>query len=296
MPDDTPTPEQGFTTLETSVIGRSNAAATIEVAQQAVEPHELDTDTLYLVREASGGLKVLDLERYREKPERIRGTYKPATVEDFVAYVREWASDATTVWVHPTEAKVVAVIDDGDHGAAAFGWRQHRVDLTLLVTEEWKYWKEQSGAWLSQWDFAEKIEDGLGDIVDPSAATMLEIAQTLHVKNHVNFRSGVELKDSSVKFAYDEEVEGSAGKKGEIAIPEMFTLGIAPFVGQDAFNLKARFRYKPQGGKLQMGYKLQEPERAERTILEDIAKEIREGIGQRGKVYLGAPPEAVASR
>lgn len=268
-----------------------NAAATIEVAQQAVEPVALDKDRLYGIRQSDGGLKVVSLEKYRDSPDRMRGTYKPATVDDFVAYVREWASDSTTVWVHPTDAKVIAIIDDADHGAGSIGWRNHVVDLGLLVTDEWAFWKEHNGLMMSQWDFAEKIEDGLSDVVDPSAATMLEIAQTLHVKNHVNFRSGVELSNSSVKFAYDEEVEGTAGKKGEIAIPETFTLGLAPFVGEDAFNLKARFRYKPQGGKLQMGYKLQEPERAERTILEEIAKRIREGIGSLGKVYLGAPPQ-----
>jgi uncharacterized protein YfdQ (DUF2303 family) len=268
-----------------------NAAATIEVAQQAVEPVELDTDKMYLIRGADGGLQVLDLEDKRDHPDRMRGTYKPATVDDFIAYVREWATDASTVWVHPLEGKVVGIIDDGDSGTDTFGWRQHRAELGLIVTEEWKFWKEHSGQMLSQWDFAEKIEDGLSDVVEPSAATMLEIAQTLHVKNNVTFRSGVELSNQAVKFQYDEDVEGTAGKRGELQIPETFELALAPYVGEDTFRLTARFRYKPQGGKLQMGYKLQEPERAERTILEEIAGRIRSELGTRAKVFLGEPPQ-----
>lgn len=291
MPDDTPTPVHEFSAaLSGGPIG-GNAAATIEVAQQAVEPHELDTDTLYLVRNADGGLEVLDLEKYRDHPARMRGTYKPATVEDFIGYVREWATDASTVWVHPLEGKVVAVLDDGDSGSDTIGWRGHLAQLDLIVTEEWKFWKQHSGAMMSQWDFAEKIEDGLGDVVEPNAAQMLEIAQTLHVKNNVTFRSGVDLSNQAVKFAYDEEVEGKAGKSGELVIPETFTLALAPYIGEDTFKLTARFRYKPQGGKLQMGYKLQEPERAERTILEEIAGRIREGLGTRAKVFLGQPPQ-----
>jgi uncharacterized protein YfdQ (DUF2303 family) len=273
-----------------------DAAVIRDITEATFEPVEISPDKLYVLRQADGTLKPTSLERYRPTPDRIRGTYEAATVESFTDYVREWATDKTTVWVHPTSASVIAVINDGDMGADAIGWRDHRVELKLLPTPEWTFWKDGSGKPMNQQQFAEHIEDGMSQIVDPSAATMLELAQSLHVKTNVQFRSQIELQDGSAKLQYDEEVEGSAGNKGQIVIPETFELALAPYVGEDSFKLKARFRYRPQGGKLTLGYKLMDMELAERTILEEIAKNVRSGIGALGKVYLGAAPAPLSAQ
>jgi uncharacterized protein YfdQ (DUF2303 family) len=294
MPNDT-TPEGSKMLTGTLAHAAGDAAAVIDVAEDAVAVTEriteLDAAKLYAVRQDEGRIETLDLEKFRDNPARQRGVYRPATVDDFVAYVGEWCSDSTSVWIDPEKAKVVALLDDGDHGSNTFGWKQHRAIVDLIVTPEWEFWKKDSGEWLGQFDFAEKLEDGMSDIREPAAAQLLEIAKTLHVKTAIKFKSGVNLTNQGVKLQYEEEVEEGAGEKGDITIPETFKIAIAPYVGEAAFIMTARLRYRPQGGKLAIGYKLMEAERAERTILEEIAKRIREGLGTRvGGVYLGSPP------
>jgi uncharacterized protein YfdQ (DUF2303 family) len=275
---------------ELGQIGGGGSAAVIETAQQAVEPRELDTAKVYAVRTADGGLAVMNLEGAREAPDRPRGTYRPATVASFLEYVKEWAASGTTVWVHPTDAKVVAVLDDHEN-ADTPGWREHTVRLELIPTPEWLFWKEHDGQLMDQQSFAEKIEDGLSDVVDPDGAKMLEIAQSIQTTTDVAFHSGIDLSSGEAKFRYDETVEAKAGEKGDLVVPQVFELGIPPYVGEDAYRIEARFRFRNRGGHLQLGYKLQQPELAERAVLEGIGARIGEELGDRSPVYLGAPAD-----
>ncbi|MEA3413160.1 MAG: DUF2303 family protein [Pseudomonadota bacterium] len=72
-------------------------------------------------------------------------------------------------------------------------------------------------------------------------------------------------------LTYVEEVKGSAGAKGDITIPEVFSLGIRPFKGMVPCELKARFRYRINGGQLSMLYKLHRPGKiADADIVEEI--------------------------
>lgn len=282
----TPEPEAEFGTILKSA-GGGDAPAIIEVAQQAVEPRELDEEKLYAVVGPDGGVHVLDLAEYRDRPDRAKGTYKPATVEAFIAYVGAHERiGETTVWVHPTSGKVVAVLDDTDNVAA--GWGSHRVELSMLQTPEWKFWLAQDNKPMKQQAFAEHIEDGMDDIRVPVAAELLEIAQSIHSTNSATFRSGYRLHDGQYNVQYDEQVETSAGTRGELVVPEEFELGLAPFIGEDSFRIKARLRVRPQGGQLSLGYKLENPERAVNTVLEDVAKRIAEKFGER--VYIGDAP------
>lgn len=287
---DTPTPPAGSVGAVLSKAASDGAAAIIETAQQAVAPVELNEFTLYAVRDRDGALQVLDLERYRKEPERARGTYKPATVASFLDYTKRFAEARTTVWVHPTEGKVTAVLDDNGDGVEAKGWRQHVVLLELIPTPDWLFWKEKDGQLMDQQTFAEHIEDGLEDVVDPEGAKMLEIAQSIQTHTGVKFHSGIDLSSGEVKFRYDEMVEAKAGEKGDLIVPQTFELGIAPFVGEDAYRITARFRFRNRGGNLQLGYKLQQPELAERTVLEGIGERIGAELGDAAPVYLGHAP------
>jgi uncharacterized protein YfdQ (DUF2303 family) len=290
---DTPTPggEWASGTISTTVTGGGDAATIVATAQEAVEPRELDKDKLYAVRDREGALVTLNLERYRDEPERARGTYLPATVASFLDYVKRFAEARTTIWVHPTEAKVVAVLDDNGDGIEAKGWRQHVARLELIPTPEWLFWKEKDGQLMDQQTFAEHIEDGLAEVVEPTGAKMLEIAQSIQTTTGVAFHSGFDLGSGEVKFRYDEKIEAKAGEKGDLIVPQSFELGIAPYIGEDAYRIKARFRFRNRGGTLQLGYKLDQPELAERTVLEGIGERIGAELGETAPVYLGGAPQ-----
>lgn len=269
----------------------ANAAEVIAVAKEAtverLRLRDVDPAKDYVVTKVDGSVSILDLEKIRDQPTRPCGTYKPATVDSFIDYVKTHKVDEhTTVWVHPTEGKVLAVLDD--NAAKKTAWRDHRAELTLLQTDEWKFWAraDRDGVYMGQQDFAELLQEGLPDVIKPDGADLLEVCSTIQATTNAQFRSGFRLNNGEVKMQYDEQVDGKAGKAGELSIPEEFTLSLAPFVGNEKVEVKAYLRYRVRGGNLSVGYKLQQPDRVIQGALEEIAKKLS---GEFDRVYRGTP-------
>jgi uncharacterized protein YfdQ (DUF2303 family) len=287
--DDSPTERHEFTAGLGTAPG-AGTAAVIETAQQAAEPKELDPAKLYAVVGADGGVYGLDLERLRGTPDRPRGVYKPATVASFEKYVERWQADQATIWVHPTEGKIRAVLDDHEPGERGAGWGEHRAELDLIVPPEWAFWLAKDRQLMPQGAFADHIEEGVRQIVAPDAATMLELAQSFHASTDATFRSRVVLASGEVRMAYDEKIDAQAGQDGSITIPQEFELAISPFVGEDPYKVMARFRYRVGGGDLTLGYALIEPELVVRDCLEKIAERLTERFSDL-PVLIGEPAQ-----
>jgi uncharacterized protein YfdQ (DUF2303 family) len=266
---------------------KGDIATLVKTALAAANPRELSTDTpQVLVLPDGSRAHVPDVESFLPAPRRKTGAYVPDTVESFTAYV-QWHEDEehTTVWVHPTSGRITAVLND--HSADAPAWRDHTVNLKLLQTPEWTYWLEKDGQLMSQEQFAEHIEGGLREISRPDAATMLEIAQTFHASTEATFRSSTRLHSGEQKLQYDESVQAAAGTSGELTVPTELVLGIAPFVGEEAYELKARLRFRLSRGQLALGYLLDRPDRIVRDALDHIAAGLK---GTFPHVFVGSPP------
>ncbi len=268
--------------------------AAIDAGVALAHPAELDPAELYLsVLPAGGRSELLDLERYLSAPRRARGTVTVQTLEALGLYVeRHDDPDATTIWVDIDGAKVVAVLDDHPAGQAL--WGEHRAVLALKQTPEWLHWRKNDRKLLAQADFAEHIEDGLLEIVDPDGATMLEVAQSIQGTTSANFKSTRRLDNGQIGAMYDEENTATAGRSGELAVPTQFTLAVAPFVGESPYRLTARLRWRIRSGDLLLGYSLDRPHAVELDALYGVAQKLRERFTDR-RVFYGAPRSAPAT-
>lgn len=225
---------------------------------------------------------------FDDHPARATATYKPATVGAFIDLVeRHRNGNATTIWAHPTTGRFVAVFND--HGKLGAAWRDHRAELQLVVTPEWRRWLAQDGQLMDQVAFAEHIENGLAEIIEPAGATMLEIAQSFHAHTTATFRTAQRLQDGRVQVQFDEEVTAHAGQSGKLDIPCEFKLALRPFIGQDRAGLTALLRYRHGGGKLRLGYKLQRPDLAVEVVLDAVVGDLRERFP--ASVFVGEPGE-----
>lgn len=263
--------------------------AVIDTAQAAVTPHVLTPDEpVAIVVPLGAQLVAPDLTAWRSRPSRKTGTFHPATVESFIAFVKDQLEDETTIWVHPTSGRVVAVINgnDSSSGTDEPGWGDHRAALDLAKTPEWNYWIDKDGVAMSQADFAEHIEGGLEEIVEPDAADVLELAQSFHATSSATFRQSTRLHSGEQRLQYDEAIDAKAGASGDMTVPTAFLLGIAPFIGEDRYKLAARFRFRLQSGKLSLTYKLDRPDAVVREAVEKIAERLGNEFG---KVYVGEP-------
>lgn len=261
----------------------TDAAVVADLAAKAAAPQVVDPDKVHVVAD---GVQVLDLDRFLESPRRKKGTYHPATVSALIAYAKEHETEGTTIWVDKTASKVTAVIND--HGQTP-GWRGHTATLQLQTSPEWKHWLAKDGQYFDQEDFAEHLQDGIEEIRNPDAATMLEIAQTIQGATKADWRTATRLDNGEVSFAYHEQIEATAGRKAHLEIPQTFDLAISPFYGEAPFELSARLRYRIREGNLRIGYKLGRPHDVVVAVLGGIAERLSGEAGF-AHVYLGAPP------
>ena len=266
---------------------RTEAATVAELAQQAHDPAELEAGKLYLVADNYGGVKQIDTFDYADAPQRKKGSVIVADFDSFQQYLdKHGLIDETEVTANVAAGTFIASLNAGDSEHP--GWGDHTATLRLTKSPEWLRWSERSGKLMIQSDFAEFIEDNAKDIVDPSSAEVLEIAQSLQVKRGVEFESGTRLADGNVQFGYRENTTATAGTVGQLSIPEKITLALRPFKNGEQYKVTALFRYRLQGSQLALGYKLQDPEKVIEDAFNSVAEEVSGYTAQRDFLYLNA--------
>jgi uncharacterized protein YfdQ (DUF2303 family) len=135
------------------------------------------------------------------------------------------------------------------------------------------------GKMLDQSAFAEHLELGQGEIVDPPAAAMVELAKTFEANTKVQFKEAVVLESGERKLMFDQTITAKAGQKGDITIPREFTVGLAPYEGTDRFKVVCRLRYRIEEGRLRIGYAMARPEAVLEEAFRDIVTEIETATG-----------------
>ncbi|MFJ7070152.1 DUF2303 family protein [Streptomyces sp. NPDC101115] len=253
----------------------------IDIAQQAAEPTALEAGRIYAVRTSGGGTQTLDLTgpEYTGQPARKHGTTTVRDATSFAAYFTKHAAPDTEVYADADRLTVTAVLDA--HTATAPRWSGHRLTLHLRKTESWNQWLEHDGRLMQQEAFAEFLEDHLPELLEPSAADMLEIAQSISGATKVEWQNSTRLSSGQRQFQFVETVQAKAGQKGQLTIPEVFTIGLVPFEGSEGYKLTARFRYRiSKDGGLTLGYKLERPGDILRTAFADVVNAIGTDIEQ----------------
>lgn len=254
------------------------AQTIVDTALRSAPPAELTPGKVYAFHTATG-VHQIDLtgDQYKDAPNRKAGTTVVRDATSFLAYWTKHADDSSEVYADSERLTITAVLDANT--ATAARWEGHRLTLALRRTDAWQQWTGNDGKLLTQEAFAEFLEDHLPELLEPSAAEMLEIAQSIQGVSKAEFQSGTRLSDGRRQFQYVETVTAKAGQKGQLTIPETFVVGLVPFEGSEGYRLTARFRYRiGTDGRLTMGYKLERPADTLRTAFQDVVGAIGEDI------------------
>jgi uncharacterized protein YfdQ (DUF2303 family) len=256
-----------------------NTQTIVDTALRAAPPAVLEVGKIHAFHTADG-VKTIDLTSpaHTGIPPRKSGTTTVRDAKSWIAYFAKHSSDATEVYSDSERLTITAVLDA--HSADTPSWGDHRVVLSLRQTDAWKQWIRNDGELLDQEAFAEFLEDHLPELLEPSAADMLEIAQSIQAATKVDFQSGVRLSSGQRQFQYVETQTTKAGQKGQLTVPETFVIGLVPFEGSEGYRLTARLRYRITDRGLRMGYKLERPADILRTAFVDVVNEIDGDIEQ----------------
>lgn len=257
---------------------RTNAQAVIDTATRAAEPWPLgDAGRFWSVVSPDGTVTVIDLEDHRDDhrdaPRRKTGTYSVDDSASFIAYLTKHGDADTEVWADTAKAAVTGVLNANEGGVARF--EDHRVVYAARPTDAWKAWLALDGRLIDQSTLAEHLEDRALDIIDPSAADMLELAQTFTATIGVNFESSKRLSSGERQLEYREQVDAKAGRAGRLDIPEKFVLALQPYEGSEKYKVTARLRYRITDGALRIGYRIERPEDIAREAFTGVVTEIQ---------------------
>jgi uncharacterized protein YfdQ (DUF2303 family) len=236
------------------------------------------------------GHKIEDISTAIEKVQTVRdrkqGTVQVKDLASLIACCADQgASGPGYIYADPDARTITAVFND-QRGTSA-GWRDHRAVFKAEHTPEFAKWLAQDKKRMAQTDFAEFIEDNLADIAEPAAAVLLEVASTIQATTGINFASAKRLHDGQTQLTYTENIEAKAGASGALQIPREFTLGLRIFKNGDGYKIKARLKYRLQGGGISFWYELDRVERSVEAAFAGYVDVLREKSGY--VVLLGRP-------
>lgn len=229
-----------------------------------------ETDQFRIVPD---GYKLEDLELFDDNPRRIRQKVLTHTARSFCKYVKEFKTETTVIFANKSAQAFEAHLEYHDSVEQTASWNGHKVTYTCPIDLRWKTWTGSDGKSMSQVEFARFIENNLPDIVSPSGSDMLTISKALQAKKSVDFKSDQRLSNGDIQFTYNETTTATSGA-GSLEVPEEFTLGIPVYEGGQAYEVKARLRYRINEGKLSMWYELIRPERMQEDAFQNVMDEI----------------------
>lgn len=257
--------------------------AIVETAIASAAPTEIDPDKFYVVTTPDGGVHTLHPveDEHRATPRRPKGAVTVYDADSFTTYWEKHSiENVSEVYADPKRYTVVGVLDAHEGAARYAGHGQHRVTLVCEQTPAWQAWMGLNGKLVDQATFAEHIEDRANDVQSPTAAEMLELAQTFEATTKVDFKS-VDVISTGVRgIRYEETTAAKAGQAGQIEIPASFQIAVQPFEGSPAYRMNVRFRYRIREGRLLIGYALERPEDTLREAFRDVVNEVAEATSE----------------
>lgn len=222
---------------------------------------------------------------HRDAPKRKTGTVIVRDVSSFLSYLYKHGDDASEIYADRQALSVTAVIDA--HGEEP-NWCQHRLKLQLRHSDEFVAWQSVSGRNMPQAAFAEFMEEHRSVVVEPTGAEMLELVQSFHATTKVTFKSGTVLHSGQRQLQYVEETNATAGAKGNLVIPQTFSLALAVFDGAtEADAVTARLRYRIEDGRLMLGFALDRLSDAVAGAFKGVVDLIDRGVEQ--PILYGTP-------
>lgn len=257
---------------------------------------------------------IIDTERYAPTPNRVRGGVSLHDIRSLVDYsvpfyaarplgIRAYlaARDAFRPGVDagaaPVPVSLTVLFNDDETGEQA-GWCDHRAVVEFLPSEDWLRWLNGDGDRQTQERFAEFLEDNAEAIIEPDAATVLELVSNFEQTVTTTFERSVRLDNGLTRIIYRED---GAGLR-DVTLPRTFRIAVPVFADVDAtFGLTARLKFRAQHGSLVFWYELVRPDLVFAAAVNDLEErfiDAHEGRSEFGPPVLRgeAPTATVPSR
>lgn len=258
----------------------TEAQAVEAIAIRATEPHPVEAGAIYATCASDGNVRIINTDDYGTSPRRKTAAIVITDPDHFIAYLAKHGTSATELWGSAWDGAIRAVIDAHGGRDEPAGWGGHVATLTLAKTKDWLDWVGTDRKWMPQSEFSEFVEDHLVSFETPSAAVMLELAQSFQAAKKVAFESGKRTSSGETTLSYRETIDAKAGRKGEVVIPERLTIVLQPFEGGRAYKVEARFRYRILEDALALSVAIGRADEILRAAFRDVVDVVEKGTAR----------------
>jgi uncharacterized protein YfdQ (DUF2303 family) len=198
---------------------------------------------------------IIPTESFQMTPDLPRGTVAMESLASLVSYTLSHKGGGFHVFASLEKMRIDSVMDWHEPAINSElphpKWGDHRANLALKFTQQWKNWTGICSKPLGQVAFAEFIEENLNEIIEPTPADVLTIATSLSGKRKVNFTNSTSLGNGDVSLQWEEQTDAKAA--GDVRVPSRIKLAIPIFRGAEdetTFEIQALFRYRVSEGRL----------------------------------------------
>lgn len=248
------------------------------------------------------------IEAIRGKPLARRGTAQVTSLSSFIALVNrhkvaaESVIFANTDWRKPSLTAVIdyhvaATPDDKEDDAfedAGARNGKHRVHYAYPLSEPWKEWVEADGRKMNQADFAAFLEEHITELAAPTdaerikweadfkakfatPAELLDLSRGLEVTVGAKVKNRTKLQTGETQMVF--EVEYADANGGELVVPGLFLLSVAPFHRGEAIRIPVRLRFRAGGADIVWFFEMVRPDLFIDERLKDDGAEVAEATG-----------------
>jgi uncharacterized protein YfdQ (DUF2303 family) len=173
--------------------------------------------------------KIESVEPYLAAPVAIREKRKFDDLRGFVEYAKAYKTDSTVAFA--SRERIQVVFDY--HGVGEPKWCDHAIEFAYKRSHRWQLWERHNNQWKGQEDFADFLDSGLEEIVEPTQSVVLDIVKNFRAT--VNAEVESEIRPDGTHFSYRQTVKGGP-KKTDVTVPEFLTVRVSPFDGLHVLN------------------------------------------------------------
>lgn len=228
---------------------------------------------------------IVDLERFNEKRNRFRGTYKTNSVADFAEYHlvrRRAAAYEPQTYVDADSLKATTFFN-----IEALGHCDDIAVLTLKQSHAYQALLSLDGKRFTQRGLVDWVEDWLPNLTIYREGTVLGNAQAIAAIRtiEINATSKMEsqVSDVGARRSSLEQIEASA--KG--GLPTSLLMELTPAEGLSQITAEIRIQCFEDGGKPAFALRVKSIDTLKELVAEDFVAKVRYKIGEFAMIYRG---------
>lgn len=302
-----------------------------EVVKVKGQDGQTETEILILP-DSHGGLEAHSVksftDEYRRNPERRTGKARMLTLESLCDHINRSKNSESAVFadsdregpsimaVYNYHDRCNIVTEEGFNHVekAQARFLDHRAEYAFPLSEEWKAWRQFDSETMGQAEFAEFLEERIGDVEVPPVlsedpanddeptkklrallkvlggklagpAELMELSKGLKVNADERVHNAVNLSSGESQIQYSHEHTDEKGQP--LTVPNLFLINIPVFDQGDIYRVFVRLRYRVRGGTIKWHYQLYREGKVFDAAFAGAVETVKETTGL--PVFIGHP-------